>query len=152
MRNPVVALLLSVGVAACASAASDTAATPPEPVTEMEASPDAAAGAPSVHTAAQAQAGEEAFDQNCSECHSSREFSGTEFQYAWGRRTARSFYRLIARTMPDDAPGSLSADQYVAITAYVLDMNGYPAGSTPLTADEEAMRSIRLDAHAGGNE
>jgi hypothetical protein len=34
--------------------------------------------------------------------------------------------------MPAGAPGSLTHDQYTAIMAYILQKNGYPAGSTAL--------------------
>jgi hypothetical protein len=47
--------------------------------------------------------------------------------------------------MPEDAPGSLSADEYVRVIAYLLEMNDMPAGTTDLPVDEAALRLIRID-------
>jgi hypothetical protein len=37
--------------------------------------------------------------------------------------------------MPAATPGSLPDDLYVEIMAFILQQNGYPAGSTELTYD-----------------
>jgi hypothetical protein len=36
--------------------------------------------------------------------------------------------------MPANNPGSVPVDQLYRITAYILQRNGFPAGSTPLSA------------------
>ena len=71
------------------------------------------------------------------------------FTDAWRRRTARDLYREIRRTMPDDRPGSLAPQLYADVIAYMLELNGYPAGPTELPPDEEALRSLSL-APPGG--
>jgi hypothetical protein len=38
-----------------------------------------------------------------------------------------------AKTMPPATPGALSDETHASIVAYVLQMNGYAAGETPLT-------------------
>ena len=146
--------LLLLAVSACASGGGTPATEPamPQAPTGAAMPADQPAASGGSHTQAQATSGEQVFDENCSACHSTREFYGSEFQYSWGSRNARSFFRLVSRTMPDDAPGSLTEEQYVDVLAYILDLNGYPAGTTPLTADQEAMRALRLDAHVGGGE
>ena len=48
--------------------------------------------------------------------------------------------------MPKNKPGSLAREAVADITAYILSMNQYPAGSTDLTGDTQALRGIRIDA------
>jgi hypothetical protein len=38
--------------------------------------------------------------------------------------------------MPPATPGSLSDETYASIVAYVLQVNGYAAGETPLTTGD----------------
>ena len=45
---------------------------------------------------------------------------------------------LIALTMPNDGSAVVSDDEAVGLVAYVLQQNGYPAGSKPLTKDTAA--------------
>jgi PQQ-dependent dehydrogenase (methanol/ethanol family) len=51
---------------------------------------------------------------------------------AYGAGTAAQLYDFISRQMPQDKPGTLSQQQYLDATAYVLSRNGFPAGNTPL--------------------
>ena len=46
--------------------------------------------------------------------------------------TADALLDVIANTMPQSDPGSLKPDDYNAVTAYILQQNGYPSGSAPL--------------------
>jgi len=46
--------------------------------------------------------------------------------------------------MPDDKPGRLSRTQYADIVSYLLQLNGMPAGSEPLTADPKLLQRIRI--------
>ena len=41
-------------------------------------------------------------------------------------------------------PGSLSDDEYKRVTAYILKLNGFPAGADPLPADTSALKLIRI--------
>ena len=47
--------------------------------------------------------------------------------------TVGDMFGYIVSNMPMNAPASLSHDQYVAVLSYILNKNGYPAGSKPLT-------------------
>jgi hypothetical protein len=56
--------------------------------------------------------------------------------------------------MPANAPGSLSKTQYLDILAYILEVNGYPAGSQQLTADDQKLNQIKIEPTGksqGGN-
>lgn len=44
--------------------------------------------------------------------------------------------------MPATQPGSLPKDDYVEIMAFLLQENGYPAGSTALTFDQAKQSKV----------
>jgi len=92
----------------------------------------------------QARRGQRAFRQVCSDCHYTSEFKGPVFTDVWARRTARDLYRELRRTMPDDNPGGLPRQTYVDVMAYILELNGYPAGSDELPPDDQVLGSFRL--------
>lgn len=81
----------------------------------------------------------------CGECHGTREFRGTNFQFRWRRQTAWDFYRLLVRTMPENAPGALSDQEYVDVIAYILELNGYEPGMAELEATEESLDQVPMD-------
>ena len=124
------------------------------PATEVSAAAAAAPeGAPSgdagpavmgFYTEEQARRGQRAFRRVCSECHYTSEFKGPVFTDAWARRTARDLYRELRRTMPDDNPGGLPRQTYVDVMAYMLELNGYPAGFDELPADDEILGGFSL--------
>ena len=47
-----------------------------------------------------------------------------------------------ARSEPD--PGSLKPEDYAAVTAYVLQQNGYPAGTTPLAKGAAGLKDAKI--------
>jgi hypothetical protein len=93
----------------------------------------------------QAARGSEVFRAACSECHDRVEFRGTDFMFDWEGSTVGRFVRLVSETMPDDNPGSVPIEQVVAVTAYVLQLNDYPAGASPLTTELEVLSGLRFD-------
>jgi hypothetical protein len=58
--------------------------------------------------------------------------------------TAQSLLMVITQSMPQDNPGTLSPVQYAALTAYILQQNGYPAGSADLSADTPGLKDLNL--------
>ena len=101
--------------------------------------PVAALGAqgsvPLTYTDSQAVRGREWFASVCLSCHPSADMSSADFKIRWGGLMARDLYEIISNTMPQLEPGSLSRRTYVDIIAYLMQLNGIPAGTTPLTAD-----------------
>lgn len=137
----------AVFLAACASSGGAESAPEPSPAAEAE---PAAEEAPPVTTATasftaeQADRGRDLFRAQCTECHYSSEFSDSQFQFKWSRRTAGNLYQLIQTSMPETAPGSLSAEETVALVSYILSMNGFEAGSTELSTDRAVLDAIEL--------
>jgi len=131
------ALLTGLG---CAS----TSASPPSP-TASAPSTTAEPILSASFTAAQVERGRGEFRGICADCHSASEFRGRTFLYEWRRQTAWDFFRELTETMPDDAPGSLTDQQYVDVTAYVLEMNGYAAGESELAATQAVLDQFVMD-------
>lgn len=102
-----------------------------------------------VYTEEQARDGRAVFAENCSYCHAPGQFSGTTWLNRWSGSAVASFFELIRNTMPFDGPGRLSPRQYTEVVAYVLEMNGFPAGDERLPADREALSRIRIEAPEG---
>src|SRR5436190_17290610 len=107
------------------------------------------AAGPGPFTAAQAAAGATAYQGNCATCHqpdlrgqgTATPLTGPAFIGAWGSRPASELLSFIQLTMPSGSPGTLSADTYTNIAAFILQSNGARAGNQPLTADTQVLIS-----------
>ena len=92
-------------------------------------------------TAEQATAGAAAYQANCAMCHqpdlkgqgTAPALAGGEFIGGWGMRTTRDLVTFIQLTMPPASPGSLGADAYANIAAFILQSNGARAGTQTLS-------------------
>jgi alcohol dehydrogenase (cytochrome c) len=99
------------------------------------------AAQPGHYTRAQAASGAAVYFATCQQCHgvnlqgqSGPGLVGAPFRKYVGKAgTAASLEDFIARQMPADKPGSLTQQQYIDVTAFLLSRNGYPAGDVPLT-------------------
>lgn len=127
--------------------------TKAEPTVQPAAAPAAAAGGISPQfTAAQVTAGKAAYDSNCAVCHGSTMTNGTfgtplageYFKTNWSGRALRAFFDKSQKTMPPAAPASLPAESYADIVAYILDTNGFKAGSSSLPAGGEALDKMTI--------
>lgn len=118
---------------------------------------DTATGAQPVgsyYTDAQADAGQQVFATQCAICHGDKlegkvgpALAGQQFlsvsQYQ--ELTADYLYKVMSRQMPKNAPGSLNKTQYLDVLAYILKVNGYPAGPRQLTADDQELKRIKIE-------
>jgi alcohol dehydrogenase (cytochrome c) len=112
------------------------------------------------YTSEQASRGAAVYTQDCAECHGANlqgeagtPLMGRTFLQAYGRGTAAQLYDFLSRQMPLNAPASLSQQQYLDVTAFILERNGLPPGAEPLTTkslDQVSLSGIRL-AGAGGS-
>jgi len=103
-----------------------------------------------VYTADQAIKGKEVFQGTCSGCHTVASHSGPIFAARWMGRSLFEFYDYVSRLMPKSAPGTLSEDEYVWVTAYVLKLNGMPASKYELSAEPAILKAIRIDSTLAG--
>lgn len=95
-----------------------------------------------VYTAEQSARGEKLFRQYCGACHASAEFKGAFFMNRWGVGTVYQLFDFLRTQMPIDNPGKLTPEEYVAVIAYVFELNGFPQGETALPTDAEALRAL----------
>jgi hypothetical protein len=98
-----------------------------------------------VYSTAQARRGESTHRKHCTECHNAVAYTGAAFRRLWAGRPVYEFWDQVRTTMPNDSPGSLKPGEYLDILAYVLRLNGYPAGEHALPSDPEQLRTIRFD-------
>jgi mono/diheme cytochrome c family protein len=101
-----------------------------------------------LYTNAQATRGQQVFRRSCVACHSENSgeipgqsaapsLLGETFSSRWAGSSVASLFDTIRQTMPDGAPNSLSLSEYADVTAYLLQMNEYPASASELTRDSQ---------------
>jgi mono/diheme cytochrome c family protein len=127
-RGRAAAMAAAVALLAGAAASRSLAASP--------AAPHA------IYSPAQAESGSKAYAANCAACHGDNleggagpALSGDNLKTLSKNThlTVHDLFTFMSQQMPLNAPASLSKAQYVAIMAYVLKFNGYPAGTKALT-------------------
>lgn len=98
-----------------------------------------------IYSEAQALRGKVAYGAACASCHGDNlsgggfasALVGEEFRAIWDQKKVRALYSRIISTMPENDPGSLSEETVLDMVAYVLQANGFPAGSEPLKRANE---------------
>jgi len=102
-----------------------------------------------VFTSAQAKSGGDLYTMLCQSCHAAITHTGTPFRSKWVGRSLGELYTYIREEMPKTEPGSLSEEEYTLVLAYILRMNGMPAGRRALSASDASMSRIRIDLPLG---
>src|SRR3954467_6499214 len=112
--------------------ASAAAQTPPQPAGRSVLD--------RVYTAAQARRGQEQFEQHCAACHrqdlgglAGPGLKGERFLDQWRGVPPEGVINHMQAQVPQRNPGALPVNAYVDIAAYLLEVNGLPAGSEELT-------------------
>lgn len=106
-----------------------------------------------VYSEAQAERGQLQYTTSCSGCHApdlrgdntSPSLVGQSFAFLWGGSTLGALFERIQERMPPDRPGTLSAQAYRDIMAFVLSANSYPAGANEL--EHEGLDRIVISAN-----
>ena len=109
-----------------------------------------------VFTTAQARRGGELYNQSCVSCHGpdfkgdemAPSIAGDDFLVFWTEVPVGSLFERIKVSMPADAPGRLSDEEYTDVLAYLLEASSYPSGESELPADKAALDQIMIVAPA----
>lgn len=110
---------------------------------------------PAVFTTAQATRGRDVYTAECASCHGSRlndgaavALAGPAFLEKWSHPlvTLDDLFYIVRTTMPKNRGNTLAAADYVAVTAYLMEQNGYPAGAQSRLTSEEQRKGVRLMA------
>jgi mono/diheme cytochrome c family protein len=134
------------------------AAEQPRRVSEVKRSDEAnpapiVGGVPPRFTEAQAAKGKTAYNATCAVCHGSTmrngayatPLAGEYFKTKWSHGSVRALFDRARTTMPPSQPGSLPADTYANIIAYILQANGFKAGSVPMNASGEGLEKMVIE-------
>jgi len=93
---------------------------------------------------AQADRGEKVFTQVCAMCHAQSQFIGQAFVENWNDHRVSDFYTLIRSTMPNNNPGGLKDDEYLAVVAYLLKANHAGVGKDSIGTDSVSLRGRKI--------
>jgi mono/diheme cytochrome c family protein len=108
---------------------------------------------PALYTAEQATAGAAVYTQSCAACHGAQmegvaapALKGSAFgEMATAQGlTGQALLDVISNTMPQSDPGSLKPEEFNAVTAYILQQNGYPAGTAALTTGAAGLKDAKI--------
>lgn len=130
-------------------------------VTMAIGEPNAAAQAKTVwdgvYTQQQATRGASSFTAYCARCHSAdttseerRPLAGKAFWQSHRESTVDRLLEYVSKNMPNGAGGSLEANIYVDLVAFILSRNDLPAGAAELTSD--SARGIQIITKDGPGE
>ena len=117
--------------------------------------PAAAFAQDASYTIEQADRGEDAYQDNCGGCHGSTlggqaeapGLIGNGFRNSWFTdQTASYMFDFLTSAMPQQAPGSLTPQQYADITAFLMSKNRIPAGATELPPDSAVLATLKVPA------
>lgn len=105
-----------------------------------------------VYSEAQAGRGKKLYIASCAACHQESltgadlapALKGDEFLLLWNDKTLGELVERVMKTMPQDAPGTLTLEQNTDIVAYMLSVNRMPAGASELAADAAAQKAISI--------
>ena len=108
----------------------------------------------SVYTDEQATRGQAAYNRSCARCHleslggadESPALTGTAFLSNWNGLTLGELHARVRRSMPSDDPGTFGPQLITDVMAYMLRVNGFPAGKTDLTHEGDALNGVQFSA------
>jgi S-disulfanyl-L-cysteine oxidoreductase SoxD len=106
-----------------------------------------------VYTKDQASRGKTRYFTSCAACHGgvlqgdgdTPELAGKLFMKRWGDQSVAALFAFANSQMPIGRPGSLGAQGYADIIAFILASNGYPDGANELPANEPALETIIME-------
>jgi len=104
-----------------------------------------------VYTDVQAERGKTVFNTACIRCHgadlggtTAPALTGDRFQSSWGGEMVDSLFAKIRDTMPPNFGTILDDQAKLDIVAYILQTNGFPAGTAELKADSAELATTQI--------
>jgi mono/diheme cytochrome c family protein len=126
VKRPGCVMLVSLAAALCASARAE------EPTRTTR---------DHVYTTEQADRGKDIYKRVCSQCHALDFYKG-DVMKPWDGATLDGLYDVVATKMPQNNPGSLKRREYVDVLAYILSLNGMPAGEEDMPTKASGLKGI----------
>jgi mono/diheme cytochrome c family protein len=110
-----------------------------------------------VYTAAQADRGKAVYAGHCARCHGddlggnrAYPLAGERFTDHWEAHTLAHLFRLIRDTMPPGAEArTVGENDKRDVMAYLLQQNGFPAGSAELARGDDELASVQITGRTG---
>jgi S-disulfanyl-L-cysteine oxidoreductase SoxD len=107
-----------------------------------------------VYTDAQSSRGESVSKASCVSCHGDElagsdlapALQGNDFQGVWTGRAVAELFEKVHTTMPADRVGMLKPEQSADLVAYILKINGFPAGAGELASEMPALLQIKISS------
>jgi hypothetical protein len=106
-----------------------------------------------IYTKAQADGAKAQYDTLCLECHTftvetkkkpeDLPLGDEPFFKAWAGKSIEELVSVIVLTMPNDGSAVVNEDEALNLMAYVLQQNGFPAGTSPLTKETASAVLVR---------
>lgn len=99
-----------------------------------------------VYTFEQAERGVALYKQKCASCHAPSRFTDDElFLTPYAGKPLWEMFDVISDSMPEDDPGGMKPEEYAAVIAQLLRMNGFPAGQVELPTSKEGLSLILFE-------
>jgi mono/diheme cytochrome c family protein len=99
-----------------------------------------------VYTAEQADRGVALYKGKCASCHAPNRFTDDQlFLTPYAGKPMWEMFEVISDSMPEDDPGGMKPEEYADVIAYLLRLNGFPAGPTELPTSKDALSLIRFE-------
>ena len=108
-----------------------------------------------IYSEEQALKGHDLYNEHCATCHGvalegqgTLPLNGQTFRARWAddHHSVDDLFYIIRTLMPYGQPATLSKQEYIDIIAYILMVNGYPAGPQPLPSDPRILKQITIKA------
>src|SRR5262245_22638022 len=104
-----------------------------------------------IYTTAQAERGKAVFNTTCLRCHgedlagnAAPALKGDRFQSSWGGDVIDSLFTKVRDTMPPNFGTILDDQVKLDIVTYILQTNGFPAGTTELKVGSSDVATVQI--------
>lgn len=106
-----------------------------------------------IYTSEQAARGKALYEEHCTACHGADlrtpdgpaaglPLAGTVFMGRWRGRNLQALFQQTRENMPLGQGGLLDDQEYIDLVSYILDVNGFGAGSTELKPEAPSLSAV----------